>query len=315
MSAANENLSPCSLPEGLAASPEDPCPGRSWTEDALEPTLSHPLACERPLAGETPAASQGQEKVQQAVAIRLAANRPASLPPRPRKARLLPQIEQLTLEGHPSRAIAKKLGVPRRTVDRWRLELRQQWTAKAAENSGDIFSVALARLEAAYREAMEAWRRWLADQQVTLETAATMTAQTRKARSAKKPSRGQAALLGKAIHAATGNLQVQRKTPQRPASSRRNPPPPHLPRPGRGTGQPPQADLPSNPRTAHQRRRQPHPGTTGRDTQQPAARRVPRPSRHALERLRPRRAVPLKADLVVGWALARLPQKNNAKAG
>jgi transcriptional regulator with XRE-family HTH domain len=89
--------------------------------------------------------------------------------PRPRKAALLPEIAALSLEGHSSRAIARKLGVPRQTIDRWLRRQRQQWAENAAENAAELFAVAMARLESVYREAMEAGRRSLADKLVTVE--------------------------------------------------------------------------------------------------------------------------------------------------
>ena len=44
---------------------------------------------------------------------------PAMLAARRRKETLLPKITQLALEGHPGRAIADKLGMPKRTVNYW----------------------------------------------------------------------------------------------------------------------------------------------------------------------------------------------------
>ncbi len=44
---------------------------------------------------------------------------PAMLAARRRKETLLPEITQLALEGHPSQAIADKLGMPKRTVNYW----------------------------------------------------------------------------------------------------------------------------------------------------------------------------------------------------
>ena len=60
----------------------------------------------------------------------------------------------------------------------------------------------MARLESVYREAMEAWRRSLADKQVTVETLGSDGAAKAKGSLRKTTQSGQAALLGKAIHAA-----------------------------------------------------------------------------------------------------------------
>ena len=138
----------------------------------------------------------------QPVAPQAAEDRPADAPPRPGKASLLPEIARLALEGHSGRAIGRKLGVPRRTVDRWLGQLRRQWAQSAAESGGELFAVAMARLEAVYREAMEAWRRSLGDQQVTVEALGSDGAAEAKGSLRKTTQSGQAALLGKAIHAA-----------------------------------------------------------------------------------------------------------------
>ncbi len=129
--------------------------------------------------------------------------------PRPAKAALLPEIARLSLEGHSSRAIGGQLGVPRRTVDRWLRELRQQWAASAAENAGELFAVAMARLESVYREAMEAWRRSLADKQTSVETLGSDGEAKPKSTLRKTTQSGQAAFLGKAIQAAKEIFKFQ----------------------------------------------------------------------------------------------------------
>ena len=126
----------------------------------------------------------------------------AAGPARPGKAALLPEIARLALEGHSGRAIGRKLGVPRRTVDRWLGDLRRQWAESAAESGGELFAVAMARLEAVYCEAMEAWRRSLGDKQVTVEALGSDGAAEAKGSLRKTTQSGQAALLGKAIQAA-----------------------------------------------------------------------------------------------------------------
>ncbi len=137
------------------------------------------------------------------------------LVPRGRKDLFLPQIAQLALEGYTNRAISRKTGVPRRTVDRWLQEQRQEWTAKASEGPAEIFSVAVARLESAYREAMEAWRRSLADKQVRLEEvtpAAGDPGEAKTKTSIRTESQsGQAALLGKAVQAAMAICEFKGK--------------------------------------------------------------------------------------------------------
>ena len=139
----------------------------------------------------------------QPLAPQAVADRGGDVPPLPRKAVLLPEIARLSLEGHSSRAIGRKLGVPRRTVDRWLRQQRQQWAESAAESAGELFAITMARLESVYREAMEAWRRSLADKQVTVETVGDDGAAKAKSTLRKTTQSGQVALLGKAIHAAS----------------------------------------------------------------------------------------------------------------
>ena len=61
---------------------------------------------------------------------------PAMLAGRRRKETLLPEVTQLALEGHSSQAIADKLGMPKRTVNYWLQEARQEWIARAALQRG-----------------------------------------------------------------------------------------------------------------------------------------------------------------------------------
>ncbi len=87
---------------------------------------------------------------------------------RRRKETLLPEITQLALEGHPSQAIADKLGMPKRTVNYWLQEARREWIARAALSAAEMFAADLARLDAIYREAMQAWRNSQAEIDVRL---------------------------------------------------------------------------------------------------------------------------------------------------
>ncbi len=158
---------------------------------AENPTLEFPQtalgACPPPLAPVEPlAAEEG----------------PPAAPPRPSKSTLLPEIARLALAGHSGWAIGKRLGVPRRTVARWLQELRQQWAANAAEDAAQLMPVTLARLEMAYREAMEAWRRSLADKEMTTETPGDDGSATPRTAVRKATQSGQAAMLGRVIHAA-----------------------------------------------------------------------------------------------------------------
>lgn len=158
---------------------------------AENPTLECPQtalgACPPPLPPVAPLAAEEE---------------PRAAPPRPSKAALLPEIARLALAGHSARAIGKRLGAPRRTVARWLQELRQEWAASAAEDAAQLAPVTLARLELAYREAMEAWRRSLADKEVTIETPGDDGSATPRTSLRRATQSGQAAMLGKVIHAA-----------------------------------------------------------------------------------------------------------------
>ncbi len=75
-----------------------------------------------------------------------------------RKEALLPLITALALEGHASRAISVKAKVNKSTVNRWLNELRQKWIAESQANIVELTTIAYARYELLYREAMNAWR-------------------------------------------------------------------------------------------------------------------------------------------------------------
>lgn len=124
--------------------------------------------------------------------------------PRPPKDALLPQIVQLALEGESGRAIARKLGLPERTVNHWLKEARREWTAKAADGAAEMIGIALARLESIYREAMEAWRDSRANKETRLvEDVTTADGRAKQKSSVRTESQcGNAALLGKAMEAA-----------------------------------------------------------------------------------------------------------------
>ena len=81
-----------------------------------------------------------------------------SLNPRRRKETLLPHITALALEGHSSETIALKIGMPARTVRHWLQELRKAWIAEAAGGTAEMLAIAMERLTAIYRTAMEEWR-------------------------------------------------------------------------------------------------------------------------------------------------------------
>ena len=79
--------------------------------------------------------------------------------PRRRKQLLLPEIRDLALEGHTCREIGERLGLAKTTVHHWLQELRRERADKAADGA-EMTATAIARYDAIYREAMQAWRRF-----------------------------------------------------------------------------------------------------------------------------------------------------------
>ena len=154
-------------------------------------------------------------------------SRPATRPRGRKKAAVLPEIARLSLEGHSNRAIGRKLGVPRRTVDRWLREQRQEWSENAPKNSVELYAVAMARLEAVYREAMEAWRR-LAGRQASDRRNAEWRRRKNQGHSAKDDpaGKGWTGRLARTGHSRRDrNLQFQRQAhvyrAKSPANGRR----------------------------------------------------------------------------------------------
>ena len=90
------------------------------------------------------------EKVSSVFEVRLSLGR--------RKRYRLPQVAGMALEGRTYGEIAKILGLPKTTVYRWLQELKRDRQAKAADRA-EMAVEAIARYEAIYFEAMEAWRR------------------------------------------------------------------------------------------------------------------------------------------------------------
>ncbi len=138
---------------------------------------------------------------------------PAMLAGRRRKETLLPEITQMALEGHASQAIADKLGMPKRTVNYWLQEARREWIARAALSAAEMFASDLARLDAIYREAMQAWRNSQSDTEVRLvqntQPADGKTTSKRSIRS--QPQRGNAAFLTRAMAAVMASWRLKGK--------------------------------------------------------------------------------------------------------
>ncbi len=124
--------------------------------------------------------------------------------PRRRKETLLPQINDLALEGHSCREIAARLGLCKSTVNRWLQELRQERLANVAD-SAEMIAVALARYDALYREAMEGWRRSQTDKEVRRSEETETARGSKKKRSVRTENRaGNPAFLARAQGAVDG---------------------------------------------------------------------------------------------------------------
>ncbi len=136
---------------------------------------------------------------------------PAMLAGRRRKETLLPEITQMALEGHASQAIADKLGMPKRTVNYWLQEARREWIARAALSAAEMFAADLARLDAIYREAMQAWRNSQSEIDVRLvqrsEAGDGESVTKRSVRS--QPQRGNAAYLTRATAAVMASWRLK----------------------------------------------------------------------------------------------------------
>ncbi len=137
----------------------------------------------------------------------------ALLGPRRRKETLLPTITQMALEGHSSQAIADKLEIPKRTVNHWLQEARKEWIANAAQGSAELFAADLARIDATYREAMEAWRKSQADAVVrTVQHTESADGKSTTKTSIRTQSQcGNAAFLTRALAAATASWRLKGK--------------------------------------------------------------------------------------------------------
>ena len=126
------------------------------------------------------------------------------LGPRRRKETMLPQITRLALEGHSGQAIAKVVGLPKRTVNHWLRELRREWSANVAQGAAEMMAVSMARLDSIYREAMEAWRDSQTEIQIRLVEDTEAASDDRRSRKKKssvrtQPPRRNAAMLARAI--------------------------------------------------------------------------------------------------------------------
>jgi hypothetical protein len=138
----------------------------------MEPEAQQPTVQESPVQQQPPQAPPVQEQAPQEPCVPEQAdndaqpsagrNKPAAKTRaqyQRRKARLLPEITRLALDGHSGESIARRFELPGRTVTQWLKEARRQWLAAAAQSCEEMAAVEWARLNGLYREALDAWRK------------------------------------------------------------------------------------------------------------------------------------------------------------
>ncbi len=74
---------------------------------------------------------------------------------RERKEAFLPEIARLSLEGHTSREVAEKVGVPKTTVLRWRNSLRRECASRSVKETMEMIHKLNERYDTIYRKALE----------------------------------------------------------------------------------------------------------------------------------------------------------------
>jgi hypothetical protein len=120
---------------------------------------------------------------------------------RQRKEALLPRITRLLLKGHTTRAIAKRVGVPKTTILRWLEEVRRRCAKGAVANAAEIIDTTADRYHAIYRKALKGWDRSLADKTVRTVEETEMAADgtwKKKTTTRFEPRDGNAAFLAQA---------------------------------------------------------------------------------------------------------------------
>ncbi len=140
--------------------------------------------------------------------------------PRRRKETLLPEITQLALDGLCGQAIGRKLGLSKRTVNRWLQALRQEWIASATEDAAAKMALALARLDAIYREAMGEWRESRPDREARPVDDTELAGGDAKKRSAGTQPKGRnAALLARATAAVAASCRLMGRVAPPPTAA------------------------------------------------------------------------------------------------
>ncbi len=89
---------------------------------------------------------------------------------RERKEAFLPQIARLSLEGHTSREVAEKVGVPKTTMLRWRNSLRRECASRSVKETLEMIEKLNERYDTIYRKALEGLDRSQADEEIRTVT-------------------------------------------------------------------------------------------------------------------------------------------------
>ena len=89
---------------------------------------------------------------------------------RERKEAFLPEIARLSLEGHTSREVAEKVGIPKTTVLRWRNSLRRECASRSVKETMEMIDKLNERYDTIYRKALEGLDRSQADEEIRTVT-------------------------------------------------------------------------------------------------------------------------------------------------
>ncbi len=89
---------------------------------------------------------------------------------RERKEAFLPEIARLSLEGHTSREVAEKVGIPKTTVLRWRNSLRRDCASRSVKETMEMIDKLNERYDTIYRKALEGLDRSQPDEEIRTVT-------------------------------------------------------------------------------------------------------------------------------------------------
>ena len=136
--------------------------------------------------------------------------------PRPRKETILPQICAQALAGQSCRQLAATFGLTKSTVSRWLQELREDCPTRVA-GAAEIIAHAVARYDALYRKALDAWHLSQADK-LTESVVETETARgPKKKRTRRTESQaGKPVFLAEARRALDGIARIVARIAPRP---------------------------------------------------------------------------------------------------